>query len=436
MKKAILIAIVFIVPLILIAGVFESYSRSNIKLNFPASRAYRMMQMVFSDKVDEAWIPNEKVDVFYNSINPAQADSFSMSIYDFEQEEWIPNALTSTISYNDAGYILENVIYMNYGMMIPYSKAVSEYDDQNRIIACTTYESLFDRLPDFWAPTQRIHIEYGAGTSFYVVGWNLYNSPENYFKMDYTFDIAGRITEELSYVSSDSLEWNLSGKTEFQYHPEDTLTGEEFIEYVARNLPMRVMNEGMEYPGLITSQVYYNWFDELWLMHDREVSSFAMIAGEIRRTEKSNEFWDGDFWFSTDRDEFAYDINGNLIYEIESQWEMDAFVENNRKDYIWEFYTSVDDPIASPVSSLMLSVYPIPFNENVTIATSGKLTSALNISIYNSKGQLVKNFNNCEKQTISWDGKDSRGQNVSTGIYFVKATQGGESQVKRTIRIK
>ena len=117
MKKAILIAIVFIVPLILIAGVFESYSRSNIKLNFPASRAYRMMQMVFSDKVDEAWIPNEKVDVFYNSINPAQADSFSMSIYDFEQEEWIPNALTSTISYNDAGYILENVIYMNYGMM-------------------------------------------------------------------------------------------------------------------------------------------------------------------------------------------------------------------------------------------------------------------------------------------------------------------------------
>ena len=100
--------------------------------------------------------------------------------------------------------------------------------------------------------------------------------------------------------------------------------------------------------------------------------------------------------------------------------------------------------------------YPNPFNSSgagrspattITFSISQSAVSDLNgspfvnLEIYNIKGQKVKILVNqvlpSGEHSVIWDGKDSNGNKVSSGIYFYKLKAGGkESAMKKMLLLK
>ena len=68
-----------------------------------------------------------------------------------------------------------------------------------------------------------------------------------------------------------------------------------------------------------------------------------------------------------------------------------------------------------------LQNYPNPFNPTTTISfnLTTKHTENTEIIIYNIKGQKIRQYSIFNNQfSIQWDGKDEKGKNVTSGIYF------------------
>ncbi|MCK4224217.1 MAG: T9SS type A sorting domain-containing protein, partial [candidate division Zixibacteria bacterium] len=87
--------------------------------------------------------------------------------------------------------------------------------------------------------------------------------------------------------------------------------------------------------------------------------------------------------------------------------------------------------------------YPNPFNPETKIEFRIKGgTSLVHISfkIYNIRGQLVRTLLDEERSpgvySVTWDGKDQKGYEVSSGIYFYQLKTEDHSEVKKMILLK
>jgi hypothetical protein len=90
--------------------------------------------------------------------------------------------------------------------------------------------------------------------------------------------------------------------------------------------------------------------------------------------------------------------------------------------------TAYNDPVATPP---VLSIHPNPacfsVNQQVEIAIKSDVNLKGKINIYNTRGQIVKTIPLDTKGdfTYRWDGKDNKGTQCSSGIYFVKVKMQG-----------
>ena len=84
--------------------------------------------------------------------------------------------------------------------------------------------------------------------------------------------------------------------------------------------------------------------------------------------------------------------------------------------------------------------FPNPFNPSTTISFALPENSQVILSIYNIEGKLVKTLLNEPlepgyKQSI-WDGTDSQGNAVSSGVYFYRLKAGGKVLTKKMVLLK
>jgi len=84
--------------------------------------------------------------------------------------------------------------------------------------------------------------------------------------------------------------------------------------------------------------------------------------------------------------------------------------------------------------------YPNPFNPSTTISFNLPKTGKTSLQVYNIKGQLVNTLLNEEMvagtHNVNWNGVDSHGNSVSSGIYFYKVDNAGDSIVNKMILMK
>ncbi|MCI0595340.1 MAG: T9SS type A sorting domain-containing protein [candidate division Zixibacteria bacterium] len=84
--------------------------------------------------------------------------------------------------------------------------------------------------------------------------------------------------------------------------------------------------------------------------------------------------------------------------------------------------------------------YPNPFNPTTNISFSLPVPGKAVLTIYNILGQKVRTLADGEKpagtHTVIWDGTDSRGAPVSSGIYFYKIESANFREVKRMVFVK
>lgn len=84
--------------------------------------------------------------------------------------------------------------------------------------------------------------------------------------------------------------------------------------------------------------------------------------------------------------------------------------------------------------------YPNPFNPSTSFVLSLPEATDYSVRIYNVAGQLVKDFNGhasaAGNVTITWDGKNNRGAQVSSGMYFFRAEANGFEETRKMMMLK
>lgn len=150
-------------------------------------------------------------------------------------------------------------------------------------------------------------------------------------------------------------------------------------------------------------------------------------------------------------------INTTMIYE-ESYLDEDVQNDSTYSYYVTAVY-SMGESIASntvigepegPISNdpseiihredYLYANYPNPFNPSTKISWSLKEAKAVNISIYNIKGQRVKELVNTNYakgvHSVIWDGTDDQQKSLSSGIYYIRINAGTYHQVRKCLMIK
>jgi len=94
----------------------------------------------------------------------------------------------------------------------------------------------------------------------------------------------------------------------------------------------------------------------------------------------------------------------------------------------------------APAITALYQCYPNPFNPSTTIKFSLATDQYTRLSIYDVSGRLVRVLvdgkMNSGIHRVFWDGKDTRGKNVSSGIYFYEMKTGKKRITKKMVLLR
>ena len=130
--------------------------------------------------------------------------------------------------------------------------------------------------------------------------------------------------------------------------------------------------------------------------------------------------WSGGYYYKVS----AIDIHGN-----ESLWAVLS------PDAV----TGTETPKA-PAASYLAQNYPNPFNPTTRIAFGLSAPGHVSLRIYDVAGRLVRALANDDRRAgrydVSWDGRDSNGRAVASGIYFYRLNAGAFESTKKMILVR
>lgn len=110
---------------------------------------------------------------------------------------------------------------------------------------------------------------------------------------------------------------------------------------------------------------------------------------------------------------------------------INCIVENGPAD--------ADDPIVMPIV-FAANNYPNPFNPVTNISYSVPKDGNVNLTVYNTKGQIVRTLVNgrikAGNHKIIWNGTDNNGNAVSSGVYFYRLSSSEQTITKKMLLSK
>ena len=110
----------------------------------------------------------------------------------------------------------------------------------------------------------------------------------------------------------------------------------------------------------------------------------------------------------------------------------------------WDFTVKVqlnsnNESIPKNINALYEN-FPNPFNPITTISYSLKEDGLTKLVIYNSLGQEIQTLVNDHQKagihTVQWNGRNNKGQNVSSGLYFYKLKAGSFVKTQRMMLVE
>ena len=97
-------------------------------------------------------------------------------------------------------------------------------------------------------------------------------------------------------------------------------------------------------------------------------------------------------------------------------------------------------PESDQSSFSRLAIYPNPFNLTAVISYNLPATSQVSLNVYNIMGQKVKTlvdaFEAAGNKTVTWNGTNQSGENVASGLYFLRLETASGTAVKRATLLK
>lgn len=92
--------------------------------------------------------------------------------------------------------------------------------------------------------------------------------------------------------------------------------------------------------------------------------------------------------------------------------------------------------------NMLISTYPNPFNPiiNIELNRNNNKVDKITVDVYNVKGQKINNLYNKYTSdkivSLKWNGLDSIGSTMPSGLYFIKITSQDETVLKKIILLK
>jgi hypothetical protein len=128
-------------------------------------------------------------------------------------------------------------------------------------------------------------------------------------------------------------------------------------------------------------------------------------------------------------------------------WRVRAYNVAGNSDFsnVWSFTTSSTSEVDMknnliPNSYALLPAYPNPFNPMTSITYHLPEEASVSIVIYNSLGQTVRELVSyrCPAGVyiVTWDGRDSRGILVTSGVYLCHFKTGGYKFTQKIMLIR
>ncbi len=109
-------------------------------------------------------------------------------------------------------------------------------------------------------------------------------------------------------------------------------------------------------------------------------------------------------------------------------------------DFDFTFEEVANDPDDVNLVTELKGNYPNPFNPTTHIEFSLKKAGNVELAVYNINGQKVRTLVSEEMEAdnhkVTWNGKDDRGNSVSSGVYFYRLQTSEVSQTKKMLMLK
>lgn len=211
---------------------------------------------------------------------------------------------------------------------------------------------------------------------------------------------------------------------------------------------------------IVVNSIFWDNLNEIELFSFPGIGdsvSVTIAYSDIKNGENGiHNFYGTVNWLdgNIDEDPLFLDAPDNLYLHEDSpcidagtsyfEWEGNVIVDLSPDQYFgiapdmgafeWEGVFA-EDPPEIVLKNELQSNYPNPFNPETTIKFSIQKDAAVDISIYNIKGQRVRKLLREEMQKgeyqIIWNGRNEKGESLSSGVYFYKLMVNGKAEDMR-----
>jgi hypothetical protein len=97
-------------------------------------------------------------------------------------------------------------------------------------------------------------------------------------------------------------------------------------------------------------------------------------------------------------------------------------------------------PSLTDLSPLDVRQYPNPFNPSTTIEYTLTVGGPVNVTVYDAAGRRLRLLDSGTRaagvHAVVWDGRDARGGNMPSGLYFLRIDAGEHAETRRMLLVK
>ena len=150
-------------------------------------------------------------------------------------------------------------------------------------------------------------------------------------------------------------------------------------------------------------------------------------------------------WTTYSIDNLGFSFSNCIAGDIDNDGLNDILFENDDDGSLMVMYNNntintVEDTDISYLKTKLYGNYPNPFNPETKIGYSMAKAGNAELTIYNIKGQRVKTLINDHIESgdhsIVWNGKDDKGTDVSSGVYFYRLKTADGVHNKKMLLLK
>ena len=102
--------------------------------------------------------------------------------------------------------------------------------------------------------------------------------------------------------------------------------------------------------------------------------------------------------------------------------------------------TAVHDVIGLPLEFFVSANYPNPFNPSTKINYTIPEHNYVKVEVYDMTGSLIRTLIDKEQApgnyTVTWNGRNNRGQSVSSGVYLLNVNADAVSKQIKMVLLK